>query len=118
MTQEMNRSKARMIYENLKKNVAGYSTAEAEEEFKVSRGWFKKFKRRSGIHSVIKHGEGASANKGGLRILLENFRSGPSFMDTSQNKCLIVTKLGCSGSKYPKELSSQKKRSVGQGTNL
>jgi hypothetical protein len=53
-----------------------------------------------------------------LRSLLENYRSGPSFMDTSQNKCLIVTKLGCSGSKCPKELSSQKKRSVCQGTNL
>ena len=44
--------------------------------------------------------------------MLENFRSGPSFVDTSQNKCLIVMKLGCSGSKSPKELSSQKKRSV------
>ena len=63
LTQEMICSKARMIYENLKKNVAGHSTAEAEEEFKGSRGWFEKFKRRSGIHSVIGHGEGASANK-------------------------------------------------------
>ena len=41
MTQEMICSKARMIYENLKKNVAGHSTAEAEEEFKGSRGWFE-----------------------------------------------------------------------------
>jgi hypothetical protein len=63
MTQEMICSKARMIYENLKKNVAGQSTAEAEEEFKGSRGWFEKFKRKSGIYSVIRHGEGASANK-------------------------------------------------------
>jgi len=61
MTQEMICSKARMIYENLKKNVAGHSTA--EEEFRGSREWFEKFKRRSGIHSVIRHGEGASANK-------------------------------------------------------
>jgi hypothetical protein len=53
MTQEMICSKARMIYEILKENVAGHSTAEAEEEFKGSRGWFEKFKRRSGIHSVI-----------------------------------------------------------------
>jgi hypothetical protein len=47
-----------------------------------------------------------------LRSLVENFRSGQSLMDTSQNKCLIVTKLGCSGSKCPKDLSSQKKRNV------
>jgi transposase-like protein len=46
MTQEMICSKAKMIYENLKKNVAGHSTVEAEEEFKGSRGWFEKFKRR------------------------------------------------------------------------
>jgi phosphoribosylformylglycinamidine (FGAM) synthase-like amidotransferase family enzyme len=63
MTQEMICGKARMIYKNLKKNVAGCSTAEAEEEFKGSRGWFEKFKRRSGIRSVIRHGEGPSANK-------------------------------------------------------
>jgi hypothetical protein len=76
MTQEMICSKARMIYENLKKNVAGHSTAEAEEEFKGSRGWFEKLKRRSGIHSVIRHGEGASADKekaekfaGGFQLL-------------------------------------------------
>jgi len=46
ITQEMICSKARIIYEDLKKNVAGHSTAEAEEEFKGSRGWFEKFKRR------------------------------------------------------------------------
>jgi hypothetical protein len=50
VTQEMICSNARLSYENLKKNVAGHSTAEAEEEFKGSRGWFEKFKRRSGIH--------------------------------------------------------------------
>ena len=71
MTQEMICSKARMIYESLKKNVAGHSTAEAEEEFKGSRGWFEKFKRRSGIHSVIKHGEGASANEEDVEELVE-----------------------------------------------
>ena len=63
MTDVMICSKARMIYENLKTNVAGHSTAEAEEEFKGSRGWCEKFKRRPGIHSVIRHGEGTSANK-------------------------------------------------------
>ena len=68
MTQRMICSKARMIYENLKRNVAGHSTAEAEEEFK---GWFEKFKRRSGIHSVIRHGEEASANEEDVEELVE-----------------------------------------------
>jgi len=40
MTQEMICSKATMIYENLKKNVAGHSTAEAEEEFKGKQRMF------------------------------------------------------------------------------
>ena len=32
-------------------------------DFKASRGWFKKFKKGSGIHSVPRHGEAASPNK-------------------------------------------------------
>jgi transposase-like protein len=42
MTQEMICSKARMIYDDLKKKVAGPSSAEAREEFKGSTGWFEK----------------------------------------------------------------------------
>ena len=30
---------------------------------KASRGWFKKIQHRSGIHSVVRHGEAASSNK-------------------------------------------------------
>ena len=33
------------------------------DSFKASRGWFDKFKKRSGIHCVVKHGEAASSNK-------------------------------------------------------
>jgi 23S rRNA U2552 (ribose-2'-O)-methylase RlmE/FtsJ len=40
VTPEMMCSKARMIYDDLKKNVLGPSSAEAREEFKGSRGWF------------------------------------------------------------------------------
>ncbi|KAJ7345784.1 hypothetical protein JRQ81_001734 [Phrynocephalus forsythii] len=32
------------------------------EEFKVSRVWFEKFKVRSGIHSVVRHGEAANSD--------------------------------------------------------
>ena len=32
-------------------------------EFKARRGWFEKFKNRSKIHNVIRHGEPASLNK-------------------------------------------------------
>ena len=54
--------KAKSIYADLLKQVAGTSEEE-QVEFKASRGWFEKFRRRSGIHSVIRHGEAASADQ-------------------------------------------------------
>jgi hypothetical protein len=117
VSQEMICSKARMIYENLKKNVAGHSTAEAEEEFKGSRGWFEKFKRRSGIHSVIRHGEGGSANKEEAEKFAREFQEW-TIIHGYKPEQVFVMKLGCFASKCRKELSSQKKRSVCQGTNL
>ncbi|XP_068200763.1 putative CENPB DNA-binding domain-containing protein 1 [Palaemon carinicauda] len=54
--------KASAIYCDLK--AAGFggdaresSTDPTTEEFKASRGYFEKFKRRTGIHSVVRHGE-------------------------------------------------------------
>ena len=53
--------KAIEIYDDLvkKKSV----TSDDTFEFKASRGWFEKFKNRSKIHNVIRHGEVASSNK-------------------------------------------------------
>jgi len=98
--------------------VAGHSTAEAEEEFKGSRGWFEKFKRRSGIHSVIRIGEGASANKEEAEKFAREFQEWTIIHGYKPEQVFNCDKTGCSGSKCPKELSSQKKRSVCQGTNL
>ncbi|KAL7645192.1 UNVERIFIED_CONTAM: hypothetical protein RMT77_003577 [Armadillidium vulgare] len=47
------REKAKAIFVNLVKKTPGASTD--EETFKASRGWFEKFKRRTGIHSVVRH---------------------------------------------------------------
>ncbi|XP_068201901.1 tigger transposable element-derived protein 1-like [Palaemon carinicauda] len=42
---------------------AGEGTSKQEPSgFKASRGWFEKFKRRSGVHSVVRHGEAASSD--------------------------------------------------------
>ena len=38
------------------------STDPTFEEFKASRGWFEKFKKRTGIHSVVRHGEASSSD--------------------------------------------------------
>ena len=40
----------------------GSSKQQAPPQFKASSGWFDRFKKRSGIHSVVRHGEAASAD--------------------------------------------------------
>ncbi|XP_034987686.1 tigger transposable element-derived protein 1 [Zootoca vivipara] len=37
-------------------------TSAESEVFKASRGWFERFRIRSGIHSVVRHGEAASSD--------------------------------------------------------
>ncbi|GCC20975.1 hypothetical protein chiPu_0000147 [Chiloscyllium punctatum] len=52
--------KARLHYAHLKKDMPG-SSADSDE-FEASRGWFENFKKRTGIHSVVMHGEAVSSN--------------------------------------------------------
>nr|XP_020671309.1 tigger transposable element-derived protein 1-like [Pogona vitticeps] len=52
--------KARALYTDLVEQQPG--TSAEPEEFKASRGWFERFKIRSGIHSMVRHGEAASSN--------------------------------------------------------
>jgi len=51
--------KARLLYSDITRDTPGSSA----EEFKASKGWFDNFKNRTGIHSVLRHGEPASSNK-------------------------------------------------------
>ena len=54
--------KALEIYDDLlKKNPS--TSAGDNFEFKASRGWFEKFRKRSEIHNIVRHGEAASSNK-------------------------------------------------------
>ncbi|XP_068243785.1 tigger transposable element-derived protein 1-like [Palaemon carinicauda] len=58
--------KASTIYCDLKAVSSGGDAGESSsdpttEEFKAYRGWFEKFKRRTGIHSVVRHGEASSS---------------------------------------------------------
>ena len=52
-------------YGMAKSTISTFTSAEGESmfTFKASRGWFEKFKHRTGIHSVTRHGEAASSNK-------------------------------------------------------
>lgn len=58
MTETIICEKAKALYADLASKLQGGSTGK-EEALKVSRGWFNNFKR-SGIHSVVRHGEAAS----------------------------------------------------------
>ena len=51
--------KARLLYSDITWDTPGSSA----EEFKASKGWFDNFKKRTEIHSVVRHGEAASSHK-------------------------------------------------------
>ncbi|GBN70172.1 hypothetical protein AVEN_91014-1 [Araneus ventricosus] len=60
LTQGIICEKARAIYCDLLNQTPRSSTDEASEDsFKASRGWFDNFRKRTGIHSVVRHGEAA-----------------------------------------------------------
>ncbi|GFT69437.1 tigger transposable element-derived protein 1 [Nephila pilipes] len=60
LTQTIICEKARAIYGDLLKQTPQTSIDEvSEESFIASRGWFENFKKRTGIHSVVRHGEAA-----------------------------------------------------------
>lgn len=66
--------KARAIYADLLQQTPGTSTGGSPgEPFKASRGWFENFKKRNGIHSVVRHGEAASADMKAAEDYLKTF---------------------------------------------
>ncbi|KAM9323640.1 tigger transposable element-derived protein 1-like isoform 1-T3 [Pholidichthys leucotaenia] len=68
--------KATAIFNDLVKEDAGEGTSaqEIHQEFKASRGWFEKFKKRSGIHSVVRHGEACSADRKAADEFVQKFQ--------------------------------------------
>ncbi|PNF17171.1 hypothetical protein B7P43_G09083 [Cryptotermes secundus] len=50
------------------------SSAAEEEAFKGSGGCFEKFKRRTGIHSVVRHGEAASSDTKAAEKFIGDFK--------------------------------------------
>ena len=58
MTEGVTCEKACTIYDDLIKMTTGTSTVDVPRElFKDSCGWLGEFKKRTGIHSVVRHGE-------------------------------------------------------------
>ena len=64
-------TKAREVYVDLAKKDPSMNPEEFD--FKASRGWFEKFRKGSGIHSVVRHGEAASSDKDGAEQFKVDF---------------------------------------------
>ncbi|UYV83410.1 hypothetical protein LAZ67_23000910 [Cordylochernes scorpioides] len=63
ITQNLIYEKEKALYAELGSKIPCTSIEnEVHADFKASKGWFENFKRRSGIHSVTRHGEGASSD--------------------------------------------------------
>ena len=67
--------KALHIYDDIKKKSASTSDSESDSSFtfKASRGWFEKFRHRTGIHRVSRHGEAASADQAAAEKYVAEF---------------------------------------------
>nr|XP_053634361.1 tigger transposable element-derived protein 1-like [Cherax quadricarinatus] len=64
--------KARKLHEDLIRKMP--ATSGDVSEFKASKGWFERFKNRSGIHSVIRHGEAASLDQKAAEKYVQEFK--------------------------------------------
>ncbi|KAM3922941.1 tigger transposable element-derived protein 1-like [Leptodactylus fuscus] len=71
ITEAIISAKARAIFSDLKNNQP--STSEDQDEFKGSHGWFEKFRKRTGIHSVVRHGEASSADTKAVDKFITHF---------------------------------------------
>ena len=72
--------KACAIYADLKATDNGDDAGESStdptiQEFKASHGWFEKFKKRTGIHSVVRHGEAASSDTKAAEEFVKSFKT-------------------------------------------
>ncbi|XP_064092987.1 tigger transposable element-derived protein 1-like isoform X3 [Macrobrachium nipponense] len=54
-------------------DVAGEGKSKATPDFKASHGWFEKFRKRTGIHSVVRHGEAASSDTKVVQAFVKTF---------------------------------------------
>ena len=71
-------------------------------EFKASHGWFTKFKRRSGIHSVVRHGEAASADEKAAGEFVKKFDELTVVEGYSAHQVFNVDETGLFWKKMPR----------------
>jgi hypothetical protein len=85
VTENLICEKAKHLYADLVSKLPCTSTE--KEGFKASTGWFYNFKRRSGIHSVVRHGEAASLDvKAGEAFIAE-------FKELIDSECYLLQQV-------------------------
>ncbi|XP_066444151.1 E3 ubiquitin-protein ligase ZFP91 isoform X1 [Eleutherodactylus coqui] len=65
--------KARLLYADLLQKLPE-ATASVLSDFKASRGWLDKFKRRTGIRSGTRRGEAATSDRSGAETFVSEFK--------------------------------------------
>ena len=108
--------KARQLHADLLTDKPGTS-GEGSEVFKASHRWFDKFKKRTGIHSVVRLEEEPVPTKTLPKAKSPNLGSMWRLRVLSPNKCLTEMRLVCSGRKCLTEATFLKRRRHCQGTS-
>jgi len=90
--------KARLLYHDITRDTPGSSA----EEFKASIGWFDNFKKRTGIHSVVRHGEAASSNKDAAEKFVEKFKDFADREGFIPDQVFVCDETGLFWKKMPK----------------
>ena len=104
------------MHADLLKDKPGTS-GESTEVFKASQGWFNKFKKRTGIHSVVRLEEEPVPTKTLPKAKSPNLGSMWRLRVLSPNKCLTAMRLVCPVRKCLTEPTSLKRRRHCQGTS-
>ncbi|XP_064109958.1 tigger transposable element-derived protein 1-like [Macrobrachium nipponense] len=64
---------ASAIFGDLIAQATGEGTSTPTPDFKASHGWFDKFRKWTGIHSVLRHGEAASSDTKAAEAFIKTF---------------------------------------------
>jgi hypothetical protein len=97
---------ARLLYSDITQNTPGSSA----EEFKASKKWFDNFKKRTGFHSVVRHGEAASSHKDAAEKFVEKFKDFVDRQGFIPEQVFNCMSQASSGKKSQEGPTSQEKR--------
>ncbi|XP_066953185.1 tigger transposable element-derived protein 1-like [Macrobrachium rosenbergii] len=112
VNQAMISQKALTIYGGVAKDLPGPSQ---EMEFKESHGWFQKFMKRTGVRSVVRHREAASANTKAAEDYVKKFKSFLDSQGYQPQQVFTCDETGLFWKQMPKKtyITSKEKKMLG-----